>query len=302
MRLWRLAAVFAWQLLCGACGGPDTGVADRDAGIRDAAADGPMPRDAAGLQDVATGGSGDADSDAGPPVWASFPPGMAWQIQYSGDLDLDLDVQVFNLDLFDTPEGDIQTLKDRGVLVVCYFSAGSFEDWRPDAGDFPGEALGNPLEGWPGERWLDVRHQGLRPIMAARIELAASKGCDAVDPDNVDGYANDTGFDLTYDDQLAYNRFLAETAHGLGLAVSLKNDLEQIPDLVSLFDFAVNEECFDYDECDLLLPFVQAGKAVFQIQYDTSRADELCPQARRLGLDTLFKRRNLDAWRLACPP
>ena len=35
----------------------------------------------------------------------------------------------------------------------------------------------------------------------------SSAGCDGVEPDNVDGYVNDTGFDLTAGDQLDFNRF-----------------------------------------------------------------------------------------------
>ena len=135
--------------------------------------------------------------------------------------------------------------------------------------------------------------------MKVRMEQAAQKGCDAVDPDNVDGYSNNTGFALSYNDQLAYNTALAEIAHGLGLAISLKNNVDQIKDLVSHFDFAVNEECFQYGECDLLKPFVDSGKAVFGIEYNLSNSS-FCPQANTLNLDFLKKNLSLDAWRESC--
>ncbi len=135
--------------------------------------------------------------------------------------------------------------------------------------------------------------------MEARLDLAKAKGCDGVDPDNVDGYANATGFPLTYADQKAYDSFLATQAHARGLAVGLKNDLDQIPDLLPQFDFAVNESCFDYDECGALTPFVKSGKAVFGILYDGAPAT-LCPQANALGLDTIFKHQALDAYRVSC--
>ncbi|NWF65308.1 MAG: endo alpha-1,4 polygalactosaminidase [Chloroflexi bacterium] len=48
-----------------------------------------------------------------------------------------------------------------------------------------------------------------------------------------------------------------------GLSIGLKNDLHQIKDLLPYFDWIVNEECFSFDECDLLLPFVKAVKPVF---------------------------------------
>ena len=79
------------------------------------------------------------------------------------------------------------------------------------------------------------------PRLPQRIQMCKDKGFVAIDPDNVDGYTNDSGFDLTAAEQLAYNRWLAATAHGMGLAAGLKNDLDQIPDLVGDFDFFVNE-------------------------------------------------------------
>ncbi len=233
--------------------------------------------------------------------WWQPHPGTSWQWQLdSGQIDISFDVQMYDIDLFDVPAATIAQLHTDGRVVICYFSAGSWEDWRPDAGDFPPAVIGNPLEGWPGEKWLDIRQiDALAPIMRARLDLAVQKGCDGVEPDNVDGYINDTGFPLTYADQLNYNRFLAAEAHARGLSVGLKNDLGQIPDLVADFDWALNEECFTYQECDRLLPFIQAGKAVFGVEYDLNPAD-FCPQANAMDFDFLKKHWNLDAWRVAC--
>jgi len=223
-----------------------------------------------------------------------------WQIQYSGDLLLDLDVDVFNLDLFETSAETIAALHRREIFVMCYFSAGSREDWRPDAMLFPPEVLGKELAEWPGERWLDIRHiEALKPIMQARLDLAVSKGCDGVDPDNVDGYKNDTGFLLTAEDQLSYNIFLAEAAHERGLLIGLKNDLEQITDLLPYFDWIINEECFSYAECELLLPFVKAGKPVFVIEHELDPS-AFCAQALQMNLNALRKHRELDAYRTDC--
>ena len=181
-----------------------------------------------------------------------FPEEVSWQIQYTEEIDIDLDVDMFNLDLFDTPNSLIQELHQRGIFVLCYFSAGSYEDWRPDREQFPAEVLGQDMAGWPGEKWLDIRRLDLlAPIMEARLDLAVQKGCDGVDPDNVNGYENDTGLPLTYEDQLIYNRYLATESHERGMAVGLKNDLAQIPDLVAYFDWIINESCFTFDECHL---------------------------------------------------
>ena len=135
--------------------------------------------------------------------------------------------------------------------------------------------------------------------MSARLDLAVQKNCAGVEPDNVDGYANDTGFPLSEADQLAYNTWLAGQAHSRGLSVGLKNDLGQIGDLLPSFDWALNEECFTYSECELLSPFVAAGKAVFGVEYELDPAD-FCPQANALDFDFLKKNWELDAWRLAC--
>lgn len=223
-------------------------------------------------------------------------PGLKWHIQYEGTLNTNLNVDVYNIDLFDTSAADISELHAKGKRAICYFSAGSIENWRPDSGAFPASVLGRNLDGWAGEKWLDVRQlDTLIPIMQTRMELAAEKGCDAVDPDNVDGYSNNTNFPLKYADQLAYNKALTEVAHSLGLAIGLKNNVDQIKDLVDYYDFAVNEECFQYDECDALKPFINAGKPVLGIEYNLS-SSSFCPAANTMNFDFLKKRLSLDAW------
>jgi len=237
---------------------------------------------------------------ASPGLWWHPTPGTSWQIQFTGTPVLSLDVQMYDLDLFDTPTDTIDQLHSQGRKVVCYLSAGSWENWRPDANLFPSEVLGNDLEGWAGEKWLDIRRLDiLGPIMGARLDQAVQKGCDGVDPDNVDGYTNNSGFPLTYPDQIAYNTWIANQAHARNLAVGLKNDLDQINDLVSSFDWALNEQCFQYNECSLLAPFIQNGKPVFGIEYQ-GKLTVFCPQANAMNFDTLKKNLSLDAWRIAC--
>ncbi len=228
-------------------------------------------------------------------------PGTSWQIQFSGVLDTSVDVELYDIDLFETPVESIAALQQAGRIVICYFSAGSWESYRPDAGDFPGVVKGNALAPpFQDELWLDVRRIDLLgPIMASRMDLARSKGCDGVDPDNVDGYTNNTGFPLSYADQLAYNIWIANAAHARGLSVGLKNDLDQVQDLVGVFDWALNEQCFEYDECALLLPFINAGKAVFGIEYGAATST-FCPAANAMNFDTLKKNITLDAFRESC--
>lgn len=220
-------------------------------------------------------------------------PGTTWQWQLLGEINTSWDVEMYDIDLFNTPASVIEQLKSEGRIVICYFSAGSYEDWRPDAAQFPPEVIGEPLDGWPGEYWLDIRQiETLAPVIAARLDLAVGKGCNGVEPDNVDGHANETGFPLSARDQIAYNRWLAEEAHARGLSVGLKNTLDLIPGLVDTFDWALNEQCFQYEECDALLPFIKVNKAVFGVEYEGDPAD-YCPRAAVMGFSWLTKTYNL---------
>ena len=154
-------------------------------------------------------------------VWQPT-PGTSWQWQLSGTIDTSYDVEMYDIDLFDTPQAILDELHGDGRIVICYMSAGSYEEWRPDAGDFPEEVLGEPLDDWPGERWLDIsRIDLLGPIMTARMDLAVQKECDGIEPDNIDGYTNNTGVPLTAEDQLTYNIWLANQAHQRGLSIGL---------------------------------------------------------------------------------
>lgn len=111
---------------------------------------------------------------------------------------------MYDIDLFEVPQATIDLLHSQNRIVICYFSAGSWEDWRPDASQFPSSVIGNELDGWPGEKvrtnscfltekWLDIRATKVRQLMQARMDLAVQKKCDGLEPDNVDGYKNDPG-------------------------------------------------------------------------------------------------------------
>ncbi|MFE0137696.1 endo alpha-1,4 polygalactosaminidase [Streptomyces sp. NPDC059037] len=226
-------------------------------------------------------------------------PGTAWQWQLSGKLDPSVDVPVYDIDGFDHSEATVADLHRRGRKVICYLSTGAWEEFRPDAGKFPEAVIGRS-NGWDGERWLDIRRTDvLEPLMAQRIDMCRDKGFDAVEPDNMDGYANRTGFRLTGADQLRYNRLIARLAHERGMAVGLKNDPDHIPRLVGDFDFAVNEQCAQYEECERWKPFIAAGKAVFHVEYELPTR-RFCDQSRKLKLSSMLKKYELGVWREAC--
>jgi uncharacterized protein (TIGR03437 family) len=224
----------------------------------------------------------------------------SWQWQLTGAVDLSVDAEMYDIDLFDNEASVVAALHARGRKAVCYVSVGTFEPWRPDAARFPEAIKGRALADFPDERWLDIRRWDLLgPIMEARFDMCRAKGFDAVEPDNVDAYTNRSGFPLSGQDQINYNRRIAEAAHARGLSVGLKNDLDQIPELLPYFDWALNEQCFQYRECEALGAFVRAGKAVFTVEYEI-RPEAFCSQANAMNFNSLHKNYDLDVYRVAC--
>lgn len=224
---------------------------------------------------------------------------LQWQL---GDLpaDLSVDAEVYDLDLFGTTPAEIRRLHDDGRFVVCYVSAGTWEPYRPDADRFPRRLLGRRVNGFPDERWLDVRRlRVLLPILEDRLDRCAAKGFDGVELDNVDGWVNATGFPISRHDQYVFDRALADAATVRGLSPGLKNALGLAPALVGDFGWALAEQCVQYDECDRLQPFVDAGKAAFDVEY-RGTLDELCPQVPA-GVSASRKHLRLDAWARRCP-
>lgn len=227
-------------------------------------------------------------------------PGMTFQIQFSGEINLNVDAQVFDLDAFETTKEDVETLHKAGKFAVCYLNAGAVEDWRPDHELFQTEIIGKAYAGWPGENWLDIRQiDKLEEILDARLQMCKQKGFDGVEFDNVDGYQNNTGFDLTAEDQIQFNRWLAEQAHANGLAVGLKNDPDQVGDLEPYFDFVILESCFEQGWCELAQPFSQVGKPVFAIEY--AGIEPYCAQAQSLNITLIGKNLQLDSALKTCP-
>jgi hypothetical protein len=227
-------------------------------------------------------------------------PNTSWYWQLDEKLRLDYDVEMYDIDLFDVSAEDIALLHKRNVTVICYMSAGTAEDWRGDLLQFAEEIIGNSVEGWNGERWLDISNiDAVSEVMISRLDLATAKKCDGVEFDNIDGYLHDTGFDLSYDDQIAYNIELAKYAHARGLLAGLKNDVNQVDDLVEFFDFAVNEQCFEFDECEKLLPFIEDGKAVFGVEYNLELS-KFCDKAEVYNFDWLKMDLELNGKRISC--
>lgn len=234
-------------------------------------------------------------------------------------------------DVVELPEGalagTIDDLHARGprTVVICYLDTGAYEHYRPDAHRFPGyrERLSDIPDrseapedgsvigwgsGWEEERWLDIRESerdAFADIMWARLDLAERLGCDGVEPDQNNPLDNDPGFPITVDDQISWYREIAEQAHARGLSVGMKNGHDQpgaVAELVEVFDWALPEECVEFDECDALLPFIEQDKAVFAVDYeDGVEAEPACSEHAAREFDGLVKDKPLTSqYRLEC--
>ena len=229
---------------------------------------------------------------------------VSWDWQLTEPFDLERHIDMIDLDLFETSADSVAGLKSRGIKTVCYLNAGAWEDWREDAKNFPPSVLGNAYDNWPGERWLDIRRiEKLAPLIGRRMDLCKAKGFDGVEPDNIDGYDNETGFPLDGADQLRFNLWLASQAHKRGLSIGLKNDADQVSELAGDFDWALTEDCFAEEWCERMLPFVRMGKAVFAAEYTDMdmTPGKFCATAASLGINAILKTRELDAWWKPCP-
>ncbi|PKS05915.1 hypothetical protein jhhlp_007746 [Lomentospora prolificans] len=260
---------------------------------------------------------GDDDEDLGEPdkgvnrtlKWTPA-VGDSWQILLLKPLDLSTDLEpdvlIYDLDLFNNDAEVFQELHNRDKKVICYFSAGSWEDWRDDKDKFHDSDLGSELDGWPDEKWLKLDSENVRSIMAERIKLASDKGCDAIDPDNVDGFQNDNGLDLTAKDSIDFMKFLSLEAAKYNMSTGLKNAGDIIKQVLPYVDFSVNEQCAEHDECETFEAFIQDDKPVFRIEYpkeDLTNESEIaavskkrCNAAGASEFSTVLKNMNLDGW------
>ena len=230
----------------------------------------------------------------------------SYQIQYDGKLDLSVDADIYDLDMFDTKPSVVAKLHAMNRKVMCYVDVGTWEDWRPDAGNCPTSVLGHKAGHWKGERWLDVRQTSiLEPLMKHRLQLCKQKGFDGVDPDNLDGYQNNTGFPITYDEQVTYDSWVAKEAHALGLTADQKGDNGQVKDLVKVYDFAVVEQCFKQGWCKQFTVYTNQNRLVVDVEYTNQLKEsrflkQTCASDSQYDVTPILKRLQLTAWIVTC--
>ncbi|GAB2836287.1 endo alpha-1,4 polygalactosaminidase [Lentzea nigeriaca] len=239
-----------------------------------------------------------------PGGWWHPKPGLTWQWQLSGTVDLSVAADVFDIDYQNPQAADlVGKLHAQGKHAVCYLETGGWENYRPDAGAYPASVLGASMSGWPSERYVDVRQRSvLEPILKARFKQCADAHFDAVETDIDDTHVEKTGFPLTEQDLKAFNTWVAEDIHALGMAWLLKNGITGdsfLTDMLPVADGTVNEQCWQYNECAAVKPFIAAGKPVFNAEYNLDPS-AFCPAANTAGFSSIRKNVDLGAWLVEC--
>jgi hypothetical protein len=262
--------------------------------------------------------TGVAGASGAGPTWWRPQAALAWQWELDHPLDLtrasDMgtgvttylgtpapDPTVYDIDGFDNTTATVSALHARGDHVICYIEVGAAESYRSDYAQFPSADLGSPVSGYPSERYLNIENPAVVRIIEARIAMCASKGFDAVEPDIDDSYSDSTGFAISQAQNVHFDTTLAAYAHGLGLAWGLKNgDDPSFAALVQpVADFALDEQCHQYNTCGSFATFASAGKAVLEVEYSEA-PNQFCTSANAANEDALKMDVSLSGGRLPC--
>jgi hypothetical protein len=242
----------------------------------------------------------DPPTASGGSWWKPSPDGpLHWHWQLSDAFDFPRDVRpgvtVYDIDGETATAETVARLHALGpdIKVVCYIDAGVFESYRSDAGRFPAAVIGSPVVGWNDSYWLDIRQtEIILPVIRDRMQhWCKDKGFDAVEPDDTEVWSNPSGFPITREQNIAFNQQIAALAHSLGLSVGLKGNTSETPELWPYFDWSLNEQCWEFEECGLLkASFLDHGKAVFNIEYDV---DPDCDTANTWRMNSARRDLNL---------
>ncbi|KIZ01753.1 hypothetical protein MNEG_6207 [Monoraphidium neglectum] len=233
--------------------------------------------------------------------WWKPPKRIQWQWQlspfnYPADLVKGPDrLDMYDVDVFDNTATTIRNIKSRGVRVMCYFEAGTWPSGKvnnPFLSQYPARCKGKPYEPpYTDELWLDITCPEVLNITRKILDLAVTKGCDGVEPDNVQGFETDSGYntgfykcpikngvqtgyttgcDLDYKEWRGFNLFLANEAHARNLSIALKNNFYMAPEMAAVHDMVLSEQCYQYGECANYTSFINAGKPVLLTEYRRS--------------------------------
>lgn len=252
-------------------------------------------------------GANGADREAGAPVgsgggtgWSSPPLNADFQVQLSGGLELAAAPGFMVIDLHSPSAEDFSELASQGSYVACYFSAGSFEPWRDDAADFPEASLGEPLDDYPNEQWLDISRGDVRALMSGRISVAAERGCDAVYPSLVRPVLGESQFALGVDDYSDYAAWLATEAHSQGLGALYAGGVA-FDEAARNYDGALVFGCVSAGGCLGWVDYASAGAGIYLVEFEEELGGgALCDRERPENWPLVIKQPELGAPRLSC--
>lgn len=246
---------------------------DAGGGGADAARDGATTRST-----PATGPGARPDRPGGPPA------GVVVDYQLGGGYPPAAGVGGVVRDVTDEPAP--------GLWSACYVNGfqtqpGERDAWLADHPDLVlRDEAGQPVvdEGWPDELLLDTSTPANRAALAAvvgrQVRACAERGFVAVELDNLDSWTR-SGGRLDEDGAVDLAARLVAVAHEAGLAAGQKNT----PQLgvrgrdEAGFDFAVAEECAQYDECAAYTAVY--GDAVLDVEYTDEGFAAACADPRR---------------------
>lgn len=230
-------------------------------------------------------------------------------------------VDYLDLDAFDAPKRYVKKAKANGTTTICYISAGTLENWRPDKDAFwkkhrkqlkkgkPG-IIGKSYPDWPGERWLNfTRYKVFLPLMVKRMKTCQRKGFEMIEFDNLDAYDNRTSFKIRKSDAIRYAKALAKKANAIGLVAVHKNTTELNRKLEPYFGAQLLEDCVLYNFCSDAKHYRKAGKPVFNAEYPEAWEDEgktfnrtkACAKTDASDVSMIVKKLDLDDWVKRCP-
>jgi hypothetical protein len=202
--------------------------------------------------------------------YRSLPTGVGVDYQLGGGYDPADGVEIVARDSTDSAA--------EGLYSICYVNA--FQTQPQEANRWISERAelllrdtnGDPVidPGWPDEMILDISTTGNRVAIADvfgdTIAGCASDGFDAVEFDNLDAWTRTDGA-LSEQNSIEMATTLVDIAHAEGLAAGQKNSAElgeRGRDEIG-FDFAITEECAQFDECDAFRNVYK--DAVIDIEY-----------------------------------
>ncbi len=227
----------------------------------------------------------------------------SWDWQLSEPFNLTRNVSIFDTDPDSVTAAQVRAMNARGIKTICYVSVGTVENYRDDVGVFPNSVIGRTYGDWPDEKFLDIRQLDiLLPIMTARFQRCKDMGFDAIEPDNMDVYNNDSGFSLSEADGVNYILALAKVAHGMGLEIGQKNVSDITDQLVDTMDFVITEGCFVDGWCEEVAAYAHSGKDILAAEYTDSNINwqNACAFAQNNNILMILKDRDLTAALQTC--